>query len=95
MGNNVFILLSSLNWEESSWDTALLFLKLISSFFWGEVAVNTHQSCHSSHIKVISSIMISEPFDEIGHSIGIGLGAHIKKDDVLGIQKSAETLEKP
>lgn len=39
--------------------------------------------------------MSSEAFDEVDDSEFVGLGANVKKNDVLGVQESAEAFEEP
>ena len=94
MGNNILIFLSFLYWEkpicETSSETTLLVLLVISSLFWREISVNTHESCDSSNIFI--SV---EPSDEVDNTFVFWFGSNIKQDYELGVKVSAESLEEP
>jgi hypothetical protein len=94
--DDVLVLLSLFDGEECFADTTLFFFSdSIPSLFRREIAVYTHESCGSSDILVLSSIIIVESFDEVDYSSCIGLGSHIKKYDEFRFQETAEAFEKP
>ena len=94
MGNNVLVFLSFLDWEkpicETSSETTLLVLLVISSLFWREVSVDTHESSDSSNIFI--SV---ESSNEVDDTFVFWFGSDVKQDYELGIKVSAESLEEP
>jgi len=95
MGKNVFIFLCSLYRKKGSTDTTLFFLKGLTTFFWGEVTIDTHESCDSTYFLVVSAIVVPESFDKVDDTVVVGLCTDVEQHDVLGIKKTAEAFEEP
>ena len=95
MRNNVFVLLCSLDWKESFFEESLFFLDSLATFLGGKLAINTHQTCDSSNIFVLTSISVIESSQKIGDSSLVRLSSDIQKYDKFRLKKPTESLEKP
>lgn len=94
MGDDILILLCFFNRKEGIFQASreavgVIIILFITSFKRRKLRVHTHQTCHTS------DILVNEPSDEIDHACVFRFCSNVQQADVLRIQVSAKSLEKP
>lgn len=95
MRYDILVLLCTLYRKEQFLQAAWLLFEFLPSLFRRKLTINTHQSSHSAHLRIVRAITVVKPADQVGHTVLVGLGTDIEEYDEGGVEEAAKSLEKP